>query len=262
MVALLDLYAPSQTALHRLDPRAKLLSTAVGFVLLFFLGAFWPLVVVAAFLVALLGLARIGGRRGRFVARSSLPLLLLILITWPLFSGAPGDVLATLGPLEITAGDLWAAGSIVLRVLCWILLFFLLLFTTRQSELVRGLTGLGLPYRAGFGLALAFRYLPTFGAALETTLDAQRTRGAEVDRGSLVRRVRYRARALIPAIISALRLAESLALSLEARGFGSERERTALRRLRWRPVDLVVLALVLGAGALFLWLRLTAGTFA
>jgi len=262
MVALLDLYVPAPTVLHRLDPRAKLVGTGLAFVLLFFIGAVWALVLFAAALVALLAVARIGARRSWFVVRSSAPLLLLILITWPLFSGAPGDQLLILGPVEVTTGDVWEAGAVALRVLSWILLFFLLLFTTKQGELVRGLTGLGLSYRAGFGLALAFRYLPTFGASLETALDAQRTRGAEVDGRALRGRVRYRIRALIPAIVGALRLSEALALSLEARGFGSGQKRTALRPLHWRPVDLLVLLLVVVGSALFIWFRFTEGLFA
>ena len=53
------------------------------------------------------------------------------------------------------------------------LLFFVILFTTRQNDLVRGLVRLGLPFEWGLTLAIALRYIPTFTHAVAQIQDAQ-----------------------------------------------------------------------------------------
>ena len=54
---------------------------------------------------------------------------------------------------------------------------FITLFTTSQTKLVRGLTSLGMPYKAGLTLATALRYIPVFFSIFQSVSEAQRARG-------------------------------------------------------------------------------------
>ncbi len=57
---------------------------------------------------------------------------------------------------------------------------FLTLFTTSQTKLIRGLTSLGMPYKAGLTLATALRYIPVFFSIFQSVSAAQRARGLDL----------------------------------------------------------------------------------
>jgi len=68
----------------------------------------------------------------------------------------------------------------------------------------------------------------------QTVVDAQRSRGLELDKGNLLKRVRNLIPILIPLLLIAIRRSLELA---EARGFPGKEGRTSLFELRFKPVD-------------------------
>jgi energy-coupling factor transport system permease protein len=131
----------------------------------------------------------------------------------------------------------------------------LFLSTTRVEEFAFALTSLGVPYRLGFTMTLAFRLVPLFLDAAITVIQAQRCRGLDVHSGRVTERVRRTVLVLIPVFMGALRRAEHMAMALEVRGFGSGRPRTFFLRTPWRPRDTLALFAVgtVMLGYLFLW---------
>ena len=65
----------------------------------------------------------------------------------------------------------------------------LFLATTTVEELAFALTRLGLPYRVGFVITLAFRLVPVFLEAALAVVDAQRCRGLDFTRGRFHERI-------------------------------------------------------------------------
>jgi energy-coupling factor transport system permease protein len=51
---------------------------------------------------------------------------------------------------------------------------------------------------------------------------------------------------LVPAIVSALRTADTLALALQSRAYGARSDRTFLTEIKMRGTDYVALSVVLG----------------
>jgi energy-coupling factor transport system permease protein len=92
----------------------------------------------------------------------------------------------------------------------------------------------------------------------QTVVDAQRSRGLELDKGNFMKRIRNYIPILIPLIISAIRRSVELAEALEARGFGATEKRTSLVTLKMRLADYVVVMLTLiGLGiALYVYLKI------
>jgi len=115
---------------------------------------------------------------------------------------------------------------------------------------VRALVKMGLRFDFGLALAIALRFIPTFSYTIEAVKDAQRARGMELEKGSLLRRSKNYVAVLLPAIVSALRTADTLSLALQSRAYGARRDRTYMRELRMRRSDFVALSVSIALFAL------------
>lgn len=94
-------------------------------------------------------------------------------------------------------------------------------WTTDSRQLFRVLLQWKLPYEFVFMLITSLRFLPVVISETETVLMAQRLRG-ETPRRSLLpwKAVHLVFRTLLPVLARSMRRAETLALSVEGRGFG------------------------------------------
>ena len=113
---------------------------------------------------------------------------------------------------------------------------------------------LKVPYKFAYAIDLTFRFLPSLGADMQTTMDAQRIRGYEWDRtrGGPIGRLRKLGPLLVPVTINAIVGAEDTIDAMDLRGFGTGR-RTWLRQLAYGRVDLLVLG-----GSVLLLVAITA----
>ena len=119
-----------------------------------------------------------------------------------------------------------------LRIALQIGLFFIpgivFLRTTQASQMMRGL-GRILPYRLSFLVFTSFRFVPLFAREIGQIAMAQRLRGARLSARDLLHPRHWRDVfhcLMIPLLVRALKTADEVALSAEARGFGTRPERT------------------------------------
>ncbi len=113
-----------------------------------------------------------------------------------------------------------------------IILFFLpgavLLRTTRTRDVMAGLRRV-VPYRLSFLVFVSVRFVPFFLREMEEIAVAQRLRGARLLPRQLLNPGNWPDLVnclLLPLMVRALKTAEEVARSAEARGFGSRPERT------------------------------------
>jgi energy-coupling factor transport system permease protein len=125
----------------------------------------------------------------------------------------------------------------------------LFLSTTRVEEFTVGLAKLGVSYRVGFAISLAFRLVPLFIDSAMTIADAQKLRGYDFEQGSLWVRVRRYVSVVIPVFMAALRRANNMAMALEARGFGLRNNPTTLIDYPVLPADVFAAAALFAIGA-------------
>jgi energy-coupling factor transport system permease protein len=253
-------YYPTGSALHRIDPRVKVL--AIVIITITFMAqrriemlAFGLLGVTALFLLAKLPI--------RYALRSLIPLLPLfafVLILQILFYPhqqayeAGGVVLWHWKGLIISWASLVSIGTIALRMVAILLLITLFTSLADVSDLTHGVDGLlrpfqrlGLPaHEVALMLLVTFRFVPMLGQELERLLKAQAARGGEFSRGWGVRRIRQMIPLIVPLFVAALRRAEELAEAMEARGYSGGRGRTRLINLRMRFSDWLSMAIVVG----------------
>ena len=251
----MDIYLDRDTLIHRLDPRAKIfgLLAVFAFLLCFnhpaYVGALATAVLIAA--VVARALPNLWRLRVLFLI-----LFLFSAALWPVFTRGQTEI-ARLGPIVLTRESLLYGLAVGLRLDAMVAAGLIFLSTTRVEEFTAALRRLGLPFPVSFAFSLAFRFVPTFADSAYTIIQAQQSRGLDLESGGLLTRIRRHVPLLVPAVIGAVRSTDLLAMALESRGFGASTPRTDYLQLRARPVDFVVVALLLAAVILALWWRLS-----
>ena len=121
------------------------------------------------------------------------------------------------------------------RILNMVTAPIILMLSTRQRELILGLRGIGLPQKGAFALATTFRFLPVVIGIGNGIIEAQRSRGLDVNKGNFIVRMKNYAAILGPLMISSLRIAQQMAFAVELKAMSSTAKRTTLNRCGFRP---------------------------
>jgi energy-coupling factor transport system permease protein len=201
------------------------------------------LLILAAALAGLIFIGRASLSKTLIALRYVLRVMVLIIILWPFFDPHGTPVLFEFGLIKITLPGILGGLETAVRVFCLAVVWYILMFTTSQGDLVRALVKMGLRFDFGLSLSISLRFLPTFTATVESIKDAQRARGMELDKGSLKKRAMNYVSVLVPTIIMALKTADTLSLALQSRAYGARADRTYLRELWMRPVDYLALCI-------------------
>ena len=226
-------YYPGDSALHRLDPRAKIVAVTAVAIALFTRESFLALAVYGAAVLAALLLSRVPLA---WYWRGLRPILWLIALTFVaqlLF--VRGPALVSLGPLRLTTHGLETAAFLSLRLVVLVVAGSLLTLTTTPIALTDGLAWLARPLRRlrvpteelALMMTIALRFIPTLLVEVETIMRA------------LVP-------LLVPLFVVSFRRADELALAMEARCYRPGIVRTRLHPLRAGPDDWVLIAIVAG----------------
>ena len=130
-----------------------------------------------------------------------------------------------------------------LRMLVMTLAFLCMLATTRIQSIAKALVDrFHLPVEYAFMLTTALRFVPNFLEDSEITLDAQSCRGYS-NRGNVLKRLLSYVVVIRPLVMRAVSKSETLALSMELRGFGANTYKN-MPKEKLTAVDFAVLALV------------------
>ena len=253
-------YIPGNSWIHRLDPRAKLLST-IFFIFVIFLANNWQTyLTLFIFVLTAVLLSEI---KMSFFINGIKPMIWLILFTvilQVLFTGG-GEVYFQWGILTITSQGLMNGIFIFCRFVLIIFMSTLLTLTTMPLSLtdaleylMRPLTALKVPvYEIALMLSIALRFVPTLMDETEKIMNAQRARGVDFGEGNVFQQMKAIVPLLIPLFVSSFNRAEELATAMEARGYSGGEGRTKFRKLDWSASDTLVMAVfVLMTGALVL----------
>jgi energy-coupling factor transport system permease protein len=245
----LFLYIDRPTALHRLNPTVKVLGMLCFFVAAFLTQAPVVALPVAAGVGALITVARAwpNVRRLRVLF---VMVFVMTFIIWALFFRG-GEPLLVWGPVRISAAGLRFALGMAIKLDTFLGVGIVFLSTTKIEEFAYALTRVGMPYKLGFTMTLAFRLVPVFLDAAATVVQAQRCRGFNFDEGNVLQRMRRYVPVIVPVFMGALRRADGMAMALEARGFQANVPRSAFERFTFRASDAAALLVAVAVAALY-----------
>lgn len=228
-------YYPTSSAIHKLDPRIKLVATIVFMVSIFVVNKFWPYIAVLLCLLAMIKLANIPVK---YIVKGVKPLKWIILFTFLInIFFLPGDEIWSFGFLAITKQGLRQAIFMAIRLIFLVVGTSLLTLTTSPIELTDGIERLlnpfkkiGLPvHELAMMMTIALRFIPTLLDETDKIMKAQMSRGADFESKNLINRAKNLVPLLVPLFVSAFRRADELAMAMEARCYRGGHNRTKMR---------------------------------
>ncbi len=254
-------YYPTDSFVHRLDPRLKLIFLIVYIVMLFVANSFYGLALGAILIIVTVFAS---GVPFRSVLRSVRGLLILLIFTSLLnvFFHGGENLLVKWGAIEIYLEGVMFAVFLMLRLVFLVMASAVLTLTTTPVSLTDGLESLLYPltfikfpvHVFALIMSIALRFIPTLIDETNRIINAQKARGADFESGNIFKRVKAVVPILIPLLISAFRRAEELGDAMDARCYSSAKKRTKYKKLRfgWRDGIAALVAAALIAGIILL----------
>lgn len=251
-------YEPRVSVIHRLDPRLKILYPFIVSTLSVFLN--WNYVfLLLIFTIVPWILLRTSAQRLRVVLTMILTPVVTLIWSQGLFY-TQGDVFHHLlfpfpgtiswfgSPGLSSTGLLYGveqAGRIVVAASTT----FLLLFTTKTSEIIWAFYKFRMPAAVGLAFTAALRFVPQLAERMTVLLQAMQVRGYDLTvphwweirgwPGYIGRVVACVPIVTVPLLIDSLRSTSVMAMVADARAFGSKSERTVLREHSLTTADII-----------------------
>jgi energy-coupling factor transporter transmembrane protein EcfT len=237
-------YLPADTAVHRLDPRVKILSVVALSMMIF--AATWPeILLISAFLIAVIRATRMTPVQALGALRPVAVFMAMIFLVHLLFTEGLPILSLTPLPVRITREGLVRGIYVTWQFAGLVLAAAILTRSTSPSDLVGGierllrpLSRIGIPSQdLAMMIAMALRFMPMLLEEYDRLRMAQMARGADFTTGSIALRTRAVSSLAVPLLLSAFRRADELAVAMEARGY-RRGPRTTLRELAFSRCDL------------------------
>ena len=101
-------------------------------------------------------------------------------------------------------------------------------------------------------ITIAMRFIPTLLEETDKIMNAQKARGADMESGNIIRRIKALIPVLIPLFISSFRRANDLAMAMECRCYNGGNGRTRMKILHFTRLDLfaAIFSVIIFAGVI------------
>lgn len=236
-------YYQTDSVIHRLDPRVKLVTTLCYIISLFIVDNWIGYVIAGIFLLMVIKLSKVPFK---FMVRGmkSIVFLLLFAAVFNLFL-TPGESVLEFWKLSITKEGIRLASLMAVRLVFLIMGSSVMTLTTTPNNLTDALEKLLGPLRVlkvpvheiAMMMSIALRFIPILLEETDKIMKAQIARGADFESGNLIKKVKSMVPLLVPLFISAFRRANDLAMAMEARCYRGGEHRTKMKPLVYKKRD-------------------------
>jgi energy-coupling factor transport system permease protein len=230
-------YAYRDSAIHRLDPRIKMLVTGCYLVLIVLLKRVLPL--ISCFFILIL-FFHLSGLSPFIPLRNIRSFILLLLLTFLIHAcSTPGQpFLRIAGILTVTCEGIARGFLYVFRIVLLISYAHFLTLCTSPMEFTDGLERVMRPLRRlrlpshelAMMISISLRFIPIMLEEVERIQKAQISRGARFD-GNIIRRIRSLIPIVIPLMVSTFRRANDLSFAMDARCYQGSDHRSSFQEL-------------------------------
>ena len=207
---------------HRLDPRVKLLNSVLMFATTLLVRSLYELAGVLAFMIAVAAVATVLRRVSRTMLFTAVFSVVIFVLNF-VFSR------------NFETSLLYAARFVAIVVSTS--LFFI---TASPDELEQVMKTFRLPRDVVFAFVTAVRFIPVMFLDTIQIMDAQKSRGLELEKGNALKRVRNMIPVLIPLVVNSVVRSGELAEAMESRAYGAISKPTSLVEYKARAADKVV----------------------
>ncbi len=245
-------YYPTDSVIHKLDPRVKLAGTLIFIISLFAFGKIESYLLATVFLIVVIRLSKVPFK---FMIKGLRMIFILLIITvlFNLFL-VPGTVVVQFWVFKITKEGIRTAVAMAVRLIYLIIGSSVMTLTTTPNDLTDGLEKALSPlkkihvpvHEIAMMMSIALRFIPILMEETDKIMKAQQARGADFESGNLIQRAKNMVPLLVPLFISAFRRANDLAMAMEARGYHGGEGRTKMRPLVYQRRDKIAYLVLLG----------------
>ncbi len=261
-------YFPMESVIHKLDPRAKLLFTVVFIVMVFVCNNF-----VSLLFCFLLGALIIKASKIplKTVTKGLKPIILIVIITSILQIAyvKTGIMLIDVWKIQITSGGILTAVFMALRISLLIVMSTMLTYTTSPTALTNGLDRVFAPFKkigidfhtVTMIMTIALRFIPTLIEEVDKIMSAQKSRGANFEQGSLIKRAKALIPLFIPLLFNSIRRAYELANAMTCRCYNGGKGKTTMNALKYSSKDYLATFCSAGVIAAIILLNIYCGEY-
>lgn len=211
-------FMKKKSFLHNLDPRAKLVFAIVYTICALLFTEILPLLLIFLSLIPLVLIGKIFKQWIKSIRGLSFLIIFIIILNTLFIS-------------------LSFAIAMILRIYIMVSAFSIFFLTVDPNDLALSLISMKVPYEFAFSFSLAFRFVPTIAIEAQNILDAQQSRGYEIQKKGLINQIKNLFPLLIPLIICSIKRAFNVAEALESRAFGSRKDRTYYYSIKYSVSD-------------------------
>ena len=237
-------YYPSQSLIHRLDPRVKIVCTLLFLISLFVQNSLLGYVIATIFLAVVIKISKVPFK---FIVKGlkTIVILLMFTVVMNLFLTKGGEELVHIGFIHIYEKGLRTCAFMAIRLIYLIIGSSLMTLTTTPNSLTDGIEKLLHPlnklhcpvHEVAMMMSIALRFIPILLEETDKIMKAQIARGADLESGNLIQRTKAMVPILVPLFVSAFRRANDLAMAMEARCYQGGDGRTKMKPLIYRGKD-------------------------
>ncbi|MEM2150833.1 MAG: energy-coupling factor transporter transmembrane component T [Candidatus Bathyarchaeia archaeon] len=241
-------YRSVSSPIHSIDPRAKFIYVCVLFVIAILFSQLIPLLIILVLQVPLVILAKVKREWIRLLRGSAFfALLIFVMNVISLYFYGGGQSLEAI---------IERALAMSVRFMVLVESFSIFFLTTSPDMLSLSMEQMGIPYEFCFAFTTAIRFVPVLAEEAQTIIDAQRSRGLDLEGGNFMRRVKNYIPILIPLIVNAIRRSLELAEAMESRAWGASKKRTNLYVLKMGKKDyiFILISIVMLISSIYVWL--------
>lgn len=244
-------YYPTDSVVHRMDPRMKIFLTVLFVVAIFFVNTYFGFMLTAAVLLFIILIAKLPMLSVLKSVRAIIFIVVFAAII-NLFMIDNGEVLWSWKALQITDQGVHTTIKMTLRLVLLISGASLLTLTTTPVEVADGTESLMAPLRLikvpvhdiAMIMSIALRFIPTLFEETQKIIAAQKARGASFDTGGLIARAKALLPVLIPLFVNSFRRADELAFAMDARCYNATEHRTKMKVMKYGVADVVAFVFI------------------
>jgi energy-coupling factor transport system permease protein len=227
-----NIYIEGKGPLYTMDPRAKVMAALFSCIYVFTPVSFYSVVGIGVIFI-IVSLYSIGLKNTKSVFYTVLPMLIIMLLFSPLYDRGGTPLWVHNGFLILTKEGLLQSLLLDFRFLSITFACALLFTTTKMDEFMLGLQDFHFSYRTCLTISLVFRSIPGIFDSFNDIIDSHKLRRGADNKANkkFTNRVRNLFPTLTSALVVSLRSIPTLAMSLEARGYGLKSKRTNFHTL-------------------------------
>ena len=239
-------YVKSDSFIHKLDPRTKIILNIVYILGVFFIDdikgylAYFLIVFFVSFSskIKIYHLLK---------ALKTISMFIILTSLFNVFFIKEGNIIFNVGFLKIYDKALITSIFISFRVIFLILGSTILTLTTSPTELTDGFESLMIPLRKlkvpvgeiSLMISISLRFIPTLLDETDKIIKAQKSRGVDFESGSIVKKIKNIVPILVPLFINSFRRADELAIAMESRCYQGSENRFKFRVLKFTRNDFI-----------------------